>query len=259
MNFSKAFSLTGFYMSDEKLKNKHTLLLSMDSEIYDLFLNESNKSALVSDLLTRYYKNKKEGNNILLDNEDYVFFKIDDRIKEQYNNDIYKNLRPQMLLTEFYTNIAPNSLRDIEQAKLERRNCENIIDKDKLSDEEHISTELKEEINDNINPVEESKNDSVITENQSKDAEKVVEIETGELADKNYQRENNEEDIQEKSNSLDVNEDKKSTLIEDKRRESKNEDKSEEDTYSNAEKKVQVVNEGSLDSIISINKNILKR
>ena len=255
MSFSKAKCLTEFYMSDEKIKNKHTFLLSMSEEIYNLFLSEPNKSALVSDLLTKYYKNKKEGNNILsFDNEDYVFFKIDDRIKDQYNNDIYKNLRAQMLLTEFYTNIAPNSLRYIEQEKLESRNYENIIDKDKISEQEYIKAEFKEEVNDKINEVEESKNDSVRTENQSKDVEKDVEVGTREVIDKSLQRENNEKDIQKKMNSSNVKGDKKI--------ESKNEVSSEKDTSINVEtngKKVKVVNEGTLDSIISINKNILKR
>lgn len=80
-------------MADEKMiKFRGNYMFTLPESIYNEFMKNRNKTEFITNLITNYY------------DKNTINVRIDERIKDLYENDIYKDMRVTMLLIDFYTN-----------------------------------------------------------------------------------------------------------------------------------------------------------
>lgn len=142
-------------MADNRVKVAKTLYLDLSNEDFERFSQESNMSALISSLLEEHY------------NDNIVKVKIDEKIRDDYNNDIFKDFRIPMLLLEFYmqgNNIGSKNETNISSNKV------NTIDTTK-----HIYEEVKESTSSD-NKYTSDNNDTMEVENETESINDIEEI-----------------------------------------------------------------------------------
>lgn len=153
---------------EDKIKSRHNLTLELSENASNKFSRIKNKSRLVSQLIENHYKS-----------DDCISFNIDDRIRDAYENDIYRDIRPQMLLLEFYSGIRPNGvgieLSEVSLTLNDQRNdllkskSEDAVINDKqvthknLEEKEQEENEFFEESNEEFHLSDNMKSDHVET------------------------------------------------------------------------------------------------
>lgn len=153
-------------MENEKVRFRQQLTLELSKSDHQKFLNEKNRSDLVSELIEKHYNNSK----------DVVEVKIDERIREAYQNDLYRDFRIQKLLLDFYAN---NAGTVIEKQELHFSNntdnntkCE--INKEISSSDKKVSNTIQELSDNNIET--EVNNDEIKNEIVADDEKELKEI-----------------------------------------------------------------------------------
>ncbi|NFO58555.1 hypothetical protein FDB39_17230 [Clostridium botulinum] len=129
-----------------------TIYMDLSEDNLEKYEKESNKSGLITRLLEEYY------------NTNIVKVKIDPKIKEAYDNDIFKEFRIPMLLLEFYMrgNIE-ESKKEISISSYNKNIIEDINEEvTPITSSEKLN--IKKEINNNIEIKEERNNKDVIKE-----------------------------------------------------------------------------------------------
>ena len=153
-------------MENEKVRFRQQLTLELSKSDHQKFLNEKNRSDLVSELIEKHYNNSK----------DVVEVKIDERIREAYQNDLYRDFRIQKLLLDFYAN---NAGTVIEKQELHFSNntdnntkCE--IKKELSSSDKKVSNTIQELSDNNIET--EVNNDEIKNEIVADDEKELKEM-----------------------------------------------------------------------------------
>lgn len=153
-------------MENEKVRFRQQLTLELSKSDHQKFLNEKNRSDLVSELIEKHYNNSK----------DVVEVKIDERIREAYQNDLYRDFRIQKLLLDFYAN---NAGTVIEKQELHFSNntdnntkCE--INKEISSSDKKVSNTIQEFSDNNIET--EVNNDEIKNEIVADDEKELKEM-----------------------------------------------------------------------------------
>ena len=153
-------------MENEKVRFRQQLTLELSKSDHQKFLNEKNRSDLVSELIEKHYNNSK----------DVVEVKIDERIREAYQNDLYRDFRIQKLLLDFYAN---NAGTVIEKQELHFSNntdnntkCE--INKEISSSDKKVSNTIQELSDNNIET--EVNNDEIKNEIVADDEKELKEM-----------------------------------------------------------------------------------
>ncbi|NFN06378.1 hypothetical protein FDB50_16935 [Clostridium botulinum] len=129
-----------------------SIYLDLSEKTLEKYEQESNKSGLITRLLEEHY------------DANIVKVKIDSKIKDAYDNDIFKEFRIPMLLLEFYMrgNIE-ESKKEIPISSYNKNIIEDINEEvTPITSSEKLN--IKKEINNNIEIKEERNNKDVIKE-----------------------------------------------------------------------------------------------
>lgn len=113
-------------MDDKKIKFRQNLYFELTEKDKKKYTEEKNKSDFVNNLIEEHF------------NPDIVKVKIDPKIKEAYENDIYKEFRIEMLLLDFYLN-KKNNFNEISMSSYNEKE-EDIVK------EEFTSSENKKDL-----------------------------------------------------------------------------------------------------------------
>lgn len=135
-----------------KIKFRQGVYLELSKDVYEQFNKEAgpNISAFLSKLIEDYY------------NKDIVKVTIDEKIRNAYQNDIFKDYRIQMLLLNYYIN------GNIEMMDIKNETSISSNDEIKANnDNEKINT-----VSDNLNSIEHIYNSNEITETLENDNSK---------------------------------------------------------------------------------------
>ncbi|MBY7026086.1 hypothetical protein HYI08_12850, partial [Clostridium botulinum] len=130
-----------------------SIYLDLSEKTLEKYEQESNKSGLITRLLEEHY------------DANIVKVKIDSKIKDAYDNDIFKEFRIPMLLLEFYMR------GNIEESKKEISISSNNtnINEEVISATSSEKLNLKKQINNSKDVIKEDNNKDVIKEDNNKD------------------------------------------------------------------------------------------
>ena len=129
-------------MENGKVRFRQQLTLELSQSDHQKFLNEKNRSDLVSELIEKHYNNSK----------DVVEVKIDERIREAYQNDLYRDFRIQKLLLDFYANNAGTGIekQELNFSNNTDNNIKFEINKEISSSDKKVSNTIQDLSDNNI-------------------------------------------------------------------------------------------------------------